>query len=180
MGISVEIVFITGGSASNPRPREHFYVFASTSWSFCHYFFFSLHNVLRFFWFVRSIKSLFCTDLPLTDPYTANKKEKVSYNFILSGHFSHRQAKLEVAKIQNPDFFSTGLVVHLEKSATPISALDRKFDKKFFRLKTRCTSSPKEKKSGFWIFATSKFACLCAKWPLNCHTMGIYSFLFIS
>ena len=35
---------------------------------------FSLHIFLRFC--VHSIKSLFCTDLPLTDPYTA-KKEKI-------------------------------------------------------------------------------------------------------
>ena len=99
---SVEIVFITGGSAVNPRPREHFNVFCFRLVGlFVIIFFFSLHNVWDFFLFVRSIKSLFCTDLPLTDPYTANKKGKVSYNFILSGRFSNRQAKFEGVKIPN-------------------------------------------------------------------------------
>ena len=85
----------------------------------------------------------------------------------LSGQFWHRQAKLELVKIQNPDFSFFQLTPCF--SLSNLLVVSKNCWKRFFQFldicwwTLRCASSPGEK-IGILDFYNSNFACLCEIW----------------
>ena len=96
----------------------------------------------------------------------------------LSGHFAHRQANLEVAKIQNPDFFLLGLKYTLRTCFESKKLFVEFLSKAEIGIAdfSRCTTSPVEKNPDFGFLPLPTLP-VCVK---NGHLIWNYKKLFPS